>query len=241
MEAVLIAKDIKKTYLNHLREREVIFKELNLKAYKEELTLIMGKSGTGKTTLLNILAGIDMPDEGEVKVLGFTLTKLNEKKRAEIRAKHIGFVFQSFALIPEFSILENCIIPLLLQGYSRKDAEDKAKELLSKYLPKIDFRKYPRELSGGEQQRVALVRAIIHEPTIILADEPTGNLDETNAKIIKETLKELAKNGKCVIVVTHDEDYKNYANRLYEFGINRDRKSSLMPKSFLTEKLLRDL
>lgn len=213
------ASQIEKKYLNHLKVYETIFRGLDFEAKAGEVTVIMGPSGSGKTTLLNILATIDQVEQGSLLLDGTDITALNEHKRAKIRAAKVGFIFQSFALIPEFTVLENCTIPLVMNGMKKAQAQERALEMIDHFFgQEISPLKYPSELSGGQQQRVGIVRAIAHKPKIIIADEPTGNLDEKSALVVKKYLQELAhQEGLCVIVVTHDADYQKYADTIYRF------------------------
>lgn len=210
---------ITKSYTNHLKLKEVIFSNLEFESKSGEFTLITGKSGSGKSTMLNLLALLNTPDNGEISISDKKLSKLSEAKRADFRAKNIGFVFQSYALLPEFSILDNCMIPLLLSGVKKVQAKEMAYSILEKLFSdefQILMNKYPLELSGGQQQRASIARALIHNPSIIIADEPTGNLDDETAMIIKNILKELSAT-KNIIVVSHDKTYVDIATKHYEF------------------------
>ena len=217
MERKMIkAKNITKKY-----EDETIFQGLEFEAKEGELCIIKGKSGSGKTTLLNILSTIDSNFSGELIINNTTINNLNEEQKADFRAENIGFIFQSFALIPEFSIIQNCAIPLMMLKTPKTEAYEKAKKHLQKLILEAKdeefLQKIPDKLSGGQQQRVAIARALIHNPKIIIADEPTANLDSKSALTIKQLLKELSKN-RAVIVVTHDDDYLNYADSVYQFS-----------------------
>jgi len=225
-------KMIKATNLTKKYENEVIFSGVNFEAKQGEFTIIQGKSGSGKTTLLNIISTIDEVD-GNLNINGVDIAKLNEHKRAKFRAENIGFIFQSYALIPEFTIIENCIIPLTMRGMNKDEAIKKAKKIIKELINDADehfFTKTPPKLSGGQQQRVAIARALIHEPDIIIADEPTANLDDVSAKEVKLWLQSLAKQNKCVIVVTHEKDYLNYGDILYEFVPDESKKAKSILK-----------
>ncbi len=210
------AKNITKKYTD-----EIIFQNLNFHAKKGELTVIQGKSGSGKTTLLNIISTIDtIKNDASLMINGIETKYFSEYKRAKFRAKNIGFIFQSYALIPEFTVLDNCIIPLTMSGVPKNEAKNKAKQILKELIDDASesfFTKFPQHLSGGQQQRVAIARALIHNPPIIIADEPTANLDDVSATEVKKWLKKLSSDGICIIVVTHEKDYLNYADTLYEF------------------------
>jgi len=170
-----------------------------------EFIALMGPSGSGKTTLLNIIAGIDRPDNGTIKVAGLDITALSESELADWRAEHVGFVFQFYNLIPVLNALENVELPLLLTGLSKKQRREHCEVALRVVGLADRMDHYPGELSGGQQQRVAIARAIVTDPTIIVADEPTGDLDRKSAEEIMELLERLnLESGKTIIMVTHD-------------------------------------
>jgi len=227
---------IKATNLTKKFKNETIFQNLNFHAQKGKFTIIQGKSGSGKTTLLNIISTIDdINDEGKLIINNRSIENLSEHERAKFRAANIGFIFQSYALIPEFSIIENCTIPLTMAGYTQQEATKKAKKIIKELIDDADesfFHKTPMQLSGGQQQRVSIARALIHEPKIIIADEPTANLDEVASTEVKLWLQSLAhKKDICVIVVTHEKDYLHYGDILYEFVADESNKA----KSILKE------
>ena len=219
------AQGLKKSYNNHLGNEEVIFKGLDFEAKRGEVTVIMGPSGSGKTTLLNMLSTIDNVEEGSLLIGDLEISQMKEHSRARFRAKNIGFIFQNYALISEFSLLENCIIPLSMSGVKREEAIRKTKLMIQHFFPEdINVNKFPSELSGGQQQRVAIARALVHGPVVVIADEPTGNLDEKTSYEVKRHLHELASSyNKCVVIVTHDKDYLNYANKVYSFEYSQDK------------------
>jgi len=169
---MIIAQGINKSYINHDKKEELVFENLDFRAKRGELTTIMGASGSGKTSLLNIISTIDKIQKGSLIINGENINRLNSQQKANFRAKNIGFIFQSFSLIPEFNIIENCMIPLYLNGFSKKDANIKVEKMIDKFFDGIDMKKYPAQLSGGQQQRVSIIRALIHSPSIIIADEP---------------------------------------------------------------------
>ena len=211
--------EIKNVIKNY--DDECIFSNLNFKAELSKFTIIQGKSGTGKTTLLNIISTVDsLYSCDSFFINNKEIKTLTENERARFRAKNIGFIFQSYALIPEFSLIDNVTLPLEMNNVKKSKAILLAKKLLKELIPEIDetlYYKKPSQLSGGQQQRVSIARALIHDPSIIIADEPTANLDAQAAKQVKEYLLNLARNGKCIIVVSHESDYLNYADILYEF------------------------
>ncbi len=191
-----------------------VLKGINLTITKGEVVSIVGASGAGKTTMLQIIGTLDKADKGSVKIDDTDLTGLSSKKLARFRNKHIGFVFQFHHLLPEFNALENVCIPAFIANTPSHEAEKKAIELL-KYLG-INERSHhkPSELSGGEQQRVAVARALINNPSIILADEPSGNLDSAHAKELHELFFKLRKEfNQTFVIVTHNEELANMADR----------------------------
>ena len=227
-------QNLKKVFKDHKNNDIVVFENLNFQAKQGEITIIMGPSGCGKSTLLNILSTIDNEfQDGVVLINNTDISKLNESKKAKFRNQNIGFIFQSHELISEFSVLENCAIPLKLQGHTQKNAYNEAVKLLQKFnIPKIHYDKYPKELSGGQQQRVGIIRAMINKPKIIFADEPTGNLDTISKDIVIQELKNLIKhnqeNKTALVIVTHDDIYldKSYSHSVYKFEeVSRDNVS----------------
>ncbi|EQM77823.1 ABC transporter ATP-binding protein [Stutzerimonas stutzeri] len=181
-----------------------ILDEVSLSLNKGDSLAIVGTSGSGKSTLLGLLAGLDLPSSGEVHLAGHQLGDLDEDQRARVRAEHVGFVFQSFQLLDSLNALENVMLPLELHG--QRDAQMKATELLRRVGLGARLHHYPRQLSGGEQQRVAVARAFAAEPEVLFADEPTGNLDSHTGANIIELLFELNRErGTTLVLVTHDE------------------------------------
>ncbi len=179
------------------------------------LYAIVGHSGSGKTTLLQCLGLLDKLTEGEILIENLNTSSMNENELAKIRREKIGFIFQMFYLIPNLTALENVMIPLFLnKSLSMKDIKNKAFNMLKKVGLEDRANHYPDELSGGEQQRVAIARALVNNPSIILADEPTGNLDEENEAIILNLLKKCSTEGKCVIVVSHSNTIYNFSDEI---------------------------
>lgn len=216
MKAVEISNLTKKYGVG---EKEVIaLNNVSMKFSYGKFYLIVGHSGSGKSTLLKIIGLIDSPTKGSVFVSDNCTEKLNNKELALIRNKDIGFIFQEFYLDKYLTAIENVTIPILInkQYENKKQVINKGKDLLINVGLKKRINHYPKELSGGEQQRVCIARALANDPKIILADEPTGNLDVNNEKIIFSKLKELAKDGKCVIMVSHSRDALNYADEVVE-------------------------
>lgn len=179
-----------------------------------EFVAIMGPSGSGKSTLMHLLGCLDLPDDGMVQLDGHDVTKLDEDTLAQIRGKKIGFVFQTFNLIPTLTALENVELPLFFQGVSRAERRVRAAELLGKVGLDGRMHHKPSQLSGGERQRVAIARALANNPEIILADEPTGNLDSESGEAILDLLAQLHREGKTIILVTHNPEAAAYTQRI---------------------------
>lgn len=206
---MIIAKNIHKSYGNLN-----VLKGIDLEIKKGEIVSIVGASGAGKTTLLHILGTLDRADSGNIEINNTSIQTLNDKKLSEFRNKHIGFVFQFHHLLPEFTALENVCIPAYIGRISKKEAESKAKEILAllNLTERMDHK--PSELSGGEQQRVAVARALINSPSIILADEPSGNLDSQSAKELHQLFFSLReKLSQTFVIVTHNGEFANMADR----------------------------
>ncbi|MGC8903234.1 MAG: ABC transporter ATP-binding protein [Fervidobacterium sp.] len=202
--------------------RVVALDSVDLDVYKGEIVAILGPSGSGKTTLLNLLAGLDVPTTGQIIIDRVEITKLSEEEKTKFRAKNMGFIFQFFNLIPVLSAMENVELPLLLNKYPVSQARKIALELLEKM--NILHRKdaYPSQLSGGEQQRVSIARALSTRPKIIWADEPTGALDSKNAEQIKKLITDLNKEfGTTFIIVTHDPSVASISNRIFKMESGR--------------------
>ncbi|WP_104471166.1 ABC transporter ATP-binding protein [Acinetobacter indicus] len=197
-----------------------IFENLNLEIRAGEQVAITGRSGSGKSTLLGILATLDQASAGQLTVCGESIQELNEEQRALVRLKYIGFVFQSFQLLPHLTALENVMLPLRLQpNFKFAEAEHKARSLLKKVGLERQAEQTPKVLSGGEQQRVAIARALISEPKIIFADEPTGNLDGETAKEIEQLLFQLNRElGTTLVLVTHDSKLAQQCQRHFELS-----------------------
>jgi len=214
MKTLLEAKGVKKTY----KMGEILVPALRgvtLEIAKGEFVAVFGTSGSGKSTLLHVLGALDRPDEGDVFVDGMNLSALNDDELAEVRLRKIGFVFQFFNLLPRFTALRNVEIPLALADVPDKEAYERAKEVLTLVGLGDRFNHRPTELSGGEQQRVAMARALVNNPSIILADEPTGNLDTSTASEIVRLMKRLnEEKGQTFVVVTHDAVAAETADRM---------------------------
>lgn len=215
MDYIITIEDITKTYKTKKRDVEVL-KNIDLKFSLGKFYAIMGPSGSGKSTLFNILGLVDTPSSGTYKINGIDITKLTDKSSSIIRMNNIGFVFQNFNLDPYLNALENVMMPLYLNKKIKKEDREKiSKDILTKLNLENRLEHFPNELSGGEAQRVAIARALVNNPNIILADEPTGNLDEELETEIFKILKSLTKENKCVIVVSHSSKIKEYADVVY--------------------------
>ena len=191
-----------------------VLKNLEIRVKPNEKIAIIGQSGCGKSTLLNLLAGLDMPSEGEVLIDNVNISSLKERQRTELRAKHLGFVFQFHHLLNDFSAIYNTALPLIINHLDKNEALTKAENILKKVGLENRINHKPSELSGGERQRVAIARAMITEPSCLLADEPTGNLDEQNAKEVLDLIIELNSNqNTALLIVTHDLSIANRMSR----------------------------
>lgn len=202
--------------------RTLALKEAEFNAYEGDLQLIIGPSGCGKTTLLSMIAGTLVPDQGEITVLGLKLHAMTTAAITRFRRENVGFIFQQFNLIPTLTLVENISVPLLLAGTSVRQAEKTADAMLDRVGLGGRGKNYPRQLSGGQQQRVAIARALVHDPRLLICDEPTSALDRETGHQIMIKLRELArKPGRSVIVVTHDPRVYEFADRIAEMEDGR--------------------
>ena len=210
---IINVKDIKKSYTVGTQEVNAL-RGINLSVEKGEFISIMGPSGSGKTTLMNIIGCLDTPSSGEYELNGSLVSKLEDDELARIRNKEIGFVFQSFNLLAKNSVLENVMLPLKYAGFEKSEAVKKSNEVIDKVGLSDRLAHTPAELSGGQQQRVAIARALVNKPSIIFADEPTGNLDSKTGKEVMTIFKELNASGQTIILITHEESIVNQSNRI---------------------------
>lgn len=213
MEEILKMIDLVKTY--HLGgEKLVALNKVSLTINKGEFVSVLGPSGSGKTTLMNIIGCLDTLTSGDYNLAGQKAANLNEKELARIRNKEIGFIFQSFQLLPRLSALQNVELPLIYAGVPAAERQRKAKELLDMVGLGDKLTNLPTQLSGGQQQRVAIARSIVTEPSILLADEPTGALDQKTGEKIMKLFKELNNEGRTIVMITHDNHIASYGSRV---------------------------
>ena len=212
-ERVIEVSDVYRTFEQELAPVRAL-RGADLVLERGDFVAVMGPSGCGKSTMLNIIAGLDKPDEGEVKVAGLDLTGLDENGLALMRRKHVGIVFQFFNLLEGMTVLENVMMPALIVGKKRKVAEGRAKDLLDLLGIGDKAKQAPNALSGGQRQRLAIARAIANEPTLILADEPTGALDSEGGDEILELFRRLHQQGQTILMVTHDQPVADAAQRI---------------------------
>ncbi len=210
---ILSASDVGKTYRSGSLEVQAL-RGVDLEVDAGEMVIVMGPSGNGKTTLLNCLSGLDEIDTGEVFIEGHSIHEMSDKKRTKHRARSMGFVFQAYNLIPVLSAVENAELPLLVNGVRPRSARDEALEMLERVglADRADHR--PNELSGGEQQRVTIARALVAKPSIVWADEPTGNLDSETAASVLDLLEEVNSQGQTIVMVTHEQANASMGDRL---------------------------
>ena len=210
---MITLKNIKKIFKTDEVETWAL-QNVSLEVKKGEFVAIMGPSGCGKSTLLNILGLLDTPTEGTYMLEGKDVSRMSEDDRTDLRKGRLGFVFQSFNLIDELCVSENVELPLLYMNCPKKERRERVAEVVERVAMTHRAQHFPSQLSGGQQQRVAIARAVISHPSIILADEPTGNLDSKHGKEVMELLKELHREGTTIIMVTHSQRDANYADRI---------------------------
>jgi putative ABC transport system ATP-binding protein len=211
-ETLIHLDAIKKVFLTDEVETHALA-EISLEVRRGEFVCIAGPSGCGKSTLLSILGLLDSPTEGSYTLNGQSVANLDFAQRARIRNREVGFIFQSFNLIGDLTVFENVELPLTYRGMSGTERKQRVQEALEKVGMGHRTRHYPAQLSGGQQQRVAVARALVGDPLILMADEPTGNLDSRNGEAVMELLRDLHRNGATICMVTHDERYSHFAER----------------------------
>ena len=211
---ILQTKELVKTYKIDSPSPVYALKGINLRLKKSEFVALMGRSGSGKSTFLHQIALLDRPTSGYIEIDGVDVAKLNEKERAEFRLKTLGYVFQDYALIPELSLYENIALPMMALGHKKSSYNKDVLEIIERVGLHGREGNLPSELSGGEQQRVSIARAIVNKPQILFADEPTANLDSEAAAVVLNIMRELVdKYGQTIIMVTHEPDDKKYVDR----------------------------
>ncbi len=213
MDSILHLENILKSYFLGKQELPVL-KGISMDINRNEYVALMGPSGSGKSTLMNILGCLDSPTGGKYVLNGKDVSRMHDDELAAVRNKEIGFVFQQFNLLPRLTAAENVALPLVYSGASKKERIERAHAVLTKVRLEDRMHHKPNELSGGQCQRVAIARALINDPSIILADEPTGNLDSKTSHEIMEILGKIHKDGNTVVLVTHEEDISNFAHRV---------------------------
>lgn len=241
--ALLELKNINKSYKVNEKQTFQALKEINVSFEKGELVSVIGESGSGKSTMMNLIGGLDSKFEGELLVEGKNIGSFSEKQLDAYRKDKIGFVFQNCNLIPHLSILENVTIALTLSNVGKEERTQRAKQALAQVGLEKHMNKKPNQLSGGQRQRVAIARALINEPEIILADEPTGALDSETTEQVLNIIKEIASKGKLVIMVTHSEKVAAYSSRviqIFDGKIIKDRKNTTQMKE-VNEKVTEEI
>jgi putative ABC transport system ATP-binding protein len=213
VESIIKVVNIAKTYVVGTETIHAL-RSVNMEIYKNEYVALMGSSGSGKSTLMNVLGCLDTPSSGEYFLNGINVAKMTDNELADIRNRQIGFVFQSFNLLPRSTALDNVALPLIYAGIGKEEREARAFEALKSVGLDERVTHRPNELSGGQRQRVAVARALVTNPAIILADEPTGNLDSKTSEEIMELFAEIHRKGNTVILVTHEEDIARHAHRI---------------------------
>jgi putative ABC transport system ATP-binding protein len=229
MQEIIRLTDIGRRYVMGMEEIHAI-KSISVNINRNEYVALMGPSGSGKSTLMNIIGCLDTPSKGQYILNSTDVSRMNDEQLAEIRNKEIGFVFQTFNLLPRSTALENVALPLVYAGVGKSDRLDRANEMLRLVGLQDRVNHKPNELSGGQRQRVAVARALVNNPSIILADEPTGNLDTKTSYEIMALFEEIHENGNTIILVTHEEDIARHAHRIVRLrdglvesdGLNND-------------------
>lgn len=231
--SVIHLEHIRKSYFIGKNELPVL-KGIDLDIFKNEYVALMGPSGSGKSTLMNMLGCLDTPTSGKYILSGHDVSKMEDDALAKVRNKEIGFVFQQFNLMPRLSALDNVAVPLIYAGISKKEREDKARFMLERVGLGQRYKHKPNELSGGQCQRVAIARALVNDPSLILADEPTGNLDTKTSIEIMEIFGSIHASGNTVVLVTHEEDIAAHARRVVRL------RDGLIESDRLNEEILAD-
>ncbi len=230
MQSIIKLSNIAKAYKIGTETIHAL-RSVSLDIYKNEYVALMGPSGSGKSTLMNVLGCLDTPSSGEYILNGVSVAQMLDNELAEVRNKEIGFVFQSFNLLPRSTALENVMLPLIYAGFSKAERIKRGTEVLEQVGLGERMLHKPNELSGGQRQRVAIARALVNHPAIILADEPTGNLDSKTSIEIMGLLQDIHKNGNTIILVTHEEDIAQHAHRIVRL------KDGLVERDYKNERI----
>jgi len=228
-------KDLRKTYVMGSETIDAL-RSVSLQIKRNEFVALMGPSGSGKSTLMNLIGCLDSPTSGEYYLNGINVSGMGDAELAEVRNKQIGFVFQTFNLLPRMSSLENVALPLIYAGYNKSDRLEKARQVMSDVGLESRMYHKPNELSGGQRQRVAIARALINDPALILADEPTGNLDTRTSEEIINIFKDLHRKGNTILLVTHEPDIAAHARRIVRLRdglVESDSSESAFPNQNL--------
>lgn len=232
MENIIEIKGLKKVYRMG-QEKVYALNGIDLEVRKGEICCLYGTSGSGKSTLLNMVAGLEKPTRGSIVVKGIHVEKLNEKQLAKFRQKYVGFIFQSYNLLPNLTALENVMLPLIFKGYPGKVRKKQALEMLKAVGLENRIHHKPNQMSGGQQQRVSIARAFVEKPEIILADEPTGNLDSKTTIEIMELIATMAeKYGQTILLVSHDNEATAYADRIVHIRDGQIENIDVMDKYY---------
>jgi len=237
MTKVIETSDIQKTYRMGMEEVRAL-RSISISIERGEYVAFMGPSGSGKSTLMNIIGCLDTPTAGTYILNTKDVSDMSENELAEIRNKEIGFVFQTFNLLPRATCLENVALPLIYAGYNKTDRQDKAFMALKSVGLEERVHHKPNELSGGQRQRVAIARALVNDPSIILADEPTGNLDSKTSHDIMGLFHELHQRGNTIIMVTHEDDIAHFAHRIIRLRDGVVESDTINPRPTLKEAVL---
>jgi putative ABC transport system ATP-binding protein len=214
-EPIIQTRGLDKSYFDGDREH-LVLSNIDVDVGAGELVVILGRSGSGKSTLLNLIGAMDTPSSGEIRVGGQRIDRLSEDDRTLFRRRHVGFVFQAYNLIPTLEVEENLRLPLELNGLDGSDADERIQDLLARLGIADKAHQYPDQLSGGERQRVAIARALVHRPTLVIADEPTGNLDlETGRQVLELLDRTTRAEGKTLVMATHSREVIGMADRVF--------------------------
>lgn len=217
----IVTQNVTRTYVSKTGIETPVLKGVNLEIKEGEFVAIMGRSGAGKSTLMYQISLLDKPTSGEIFVLGTDISRLSEKEKTQFRLEKLGYVFQDYALLPDLTAVENVALPIMMSGTKTKQAFDQAAEALMSVGLGHRLTNLPGQLSGGEQQRVSIARAIAHNPAILFADEPTANLDKASSDVVMEAFEKIREQGQTIVMVTHELEYGERADRIIELDDGR--------------------